>query len=414
MSFSFFVDPILRGPVIGSMLMSLAASLVGVIVFLKKRSLLGEALSHAAYPGVVIAGLMAAIISPYSEEIFSIFILCGALVTSLIGLKAIDFLKRRLRLADDAALCLVLSSFFGAALLIASSIQTSYATWYRKAQSFLYGQAATMTDIHIWVYGILSCLIVLCIVVSFRHLEATSFDREFSKTIGISIEKLDSLFFILIALAIVVGMRTVGVVLIAGMLIAPATAARPLTKKLSHHFIFAGIIGALSGFLGSVGSIKLSSAKMPLPTGPMVLLAASSFCVLSLLFSPQMGLIPRYFRAVVFRHTCALENALKAFWHGRSPHCSWLILLILRYKKWIDSTKALTAAGHKQAEKIIRLHRLWEVYLVDYMGQQEDKVHRNAEELEHLLTPELEEQLTTLLKDPKHDPHQQPIPPLRS
>jgi manganese/zinc/iron transport system permease protein len=89
------------------------------------------------------------------------------------------------------------------------------------------------------------------------------------------------------------------------------------------------------------------------------------------------------------------------------------VICHLRFRGWIERREQgyeLTEIGRKKAERVIRLHRLWEVYLVDYMGQSVEKVHRNAEELEHLFTPEFERELTALLKDPKKDPHHQPIP----
>jgi len=395
--------------------MCLSAALVGVIAFLRKRSLVGEALAHAAYPGVVIACILAGLFFPQSEEAFSFLILAGAFTTALMGLKTIEVLKNRLKVPDDAALCLVLSVFFGAALLVASAIQTSHAGWYRKAQLFLYGQAATMTDLHIWIYGSLALFTLIFILAAFRHLEAVNFDRDFSETLGIQSRLIDAFSSALLTLAVVIGIRSVGVVLMAGMLIAPAAAARPLSGKLSHHFFFAAIIGLLSGFFGNFISIVLPRGQYTLPTGPMILLSASCLCVLSLLLSPQRGVVPRFVRALSFRASCAVENGLKALWHHRKVEFSFWTALLMRAKGWIKgyskSSYRLTACGQTRAERIVRLHRLWEVYLVDYMGQKVEKVHRNAEELEHLLTPELERQLTALLDDPKHDPHRQPIPP---
>jgi manganese/zinc/iron transport system permease protein len=218
------------------------------------------------------------------------------------------------------------------------------------------------------------------------------------------------MMFILIVLAIVVGIRSVGVVLMAGMLIGPAIAARPWTHRLSRFFLLAGFFGTLSGFLGNYLSIIIPQGKYSLPTGPMILLTSSFFCFLSLLIAPRSGLISRFLRMRKFQFQCAVENGLKAIWKNDKTILPKMVRWQLLRKGWIDRNGHLTSEGKEAAENIIRLHRLWEVYLVDYMGQKVEKVHRTAEELEHLMSPDLERQLSELLHDPQKDPHQQPIP----
>jgi manganese/zinc/iron transport system permease protein len=221
---------------------------------------------------------------------------------------------------------------------------------------------------------------------------------------------LDQATFVLLVLAIVIGIRSVGVVLMAGMLIAPAVAARPFARTLAQQLIFAGAIGLFSGFAGNVLSFNLSQEKYPLPTGPMILLSAASLSFLSLFFAPKTGVVMRWIRRQHYQQLCRMENALKALWKGsRAPLPSSIRSMLLR-RGWIDDHDHLTQEGKNRGEQIVRLHRLWEVYLVHYMGQKVEKVHRNAEELEHLLTPELEAELLELLQHPTHDPHAQPIP----
>src|SRR5579862_1303340 len=157
----YFTDPVLQAPTIGSMLMCLSSALVGVIVFLRKRSLLGEALSHAAYPGVVLSVSLMAIFFPLSSDFIAVAILIGAFITSFLGLWTIEKMQSRLRVKDDAALCFVLSVFFGAGVLIASRIQFTHALWYKTIQIFLYGQAATMTDVHVFIYALLALFVVV-------------------------------------------------------------------------------------------------------------------------------------------------------------------------------------------------------------------------------------------------------------
>jgi manganese/zinc/iron transport system permease protein len=234
-------------------------------------------------------------------------------------------------------------------------------------------------------------------------------------------------------------MRSVGVVLMSAMLVAPAAAARQYTNKFSRMFPIAALFGTLSGFLGNYFSSEISrylnwknpAAPLGLPTGPMIVMIASLLCLLSLLFAPEKGMILRFFRLARFRYKCLCENLLKAIWRfgGKEPVTFELIEkyqtispLYLRFILWrltkngwiekiLPDSYRLTLDGKVWANKIVRLHRLWEVYLVEYLGLGVERVHRSAEEMEHIITPELEKELTLLLKDPKVDPHHQPIPP---
>lgn len=437
----YFTDPVLRAPTIGCMLMCLGASLVGVIVFLRKQSLVGESLSHAAYPGVIL-GVIA--ITPFLTDEspslpIALSILIGAFLTALFGLWCIERLEKKLRIRSDAALCFVLSAFFGVGLTLASRIQLTHTKLYIQVQSYLYGQAATMTDVHIVIYGCLAALILTAVLLLYKELQVMNFDRDYAASLGIPARSIDSIVFFLVVLAVVVGIRSVGVVLMSAMLIAPAVAARQFTNRLSIMLFLAGIFGILSGFLGNVLSVELSKdfadrfpgTRLALPTGPMIVLVASVICVLSLLFAPVRGLCPRLVRIAAFRYRCVYENILKLMWRRGAEKAIALdhiakfegmprmplrfILHRLKKNGWItiltDKKYQLTSSGQQKAANIVRLHRLWELYLADCLGMGVERVHRSAEEMEHIITPELEERLTQLLHDPKQDPHQQPIPP---
>ncbi len=439
----YFVDPILRAPTLGSMLMCLGAALVGVIVHLRKQSLIGESLSHAAYPGVI-AGVIAAgflSLDPQQELAVALLVMTGAAVTALLGLGAIHLLVHKLKVRNDSALCFVLASFFGIGLTLASDVQFSFTSLYRQVLIYLYGQAATMRDIHVLIYGALALAIVVLLVLFHKELQLITFDRNYAKTIGIPIKSLDLLLFVLIVLSVVIGIRSVGVVLMSAMLIAPAVAARQFTNHFGVMLILAALFGLASGFFGNFLSVELGrimvnaypGARFSFPTGPMIVLAASFLCMLALLLAPERGMIWRMTRARRFRKLCVRENVLKAMWRygegqkvlledlKRQQDLSFLsfkrVIWDLTAAGWVEKSNKemlkLTPEGWIWAARIVRLHRLWEVYLADYLGIGREKVHYNAEEMEHILTPELEEELTQLLHDPRHDPHQQPIPPKR-
>lgn len=402
----FFIDPVLRGPTLATMLMALSAALVGVIAFVRRRSLLGETLSHAAYPGVALAIVLSVHL-----------VLVGAFVFACLGLLAIIFLERKLRTAQDAALCFVLSAFFGIGVTIASRIQFTHPIAYMQIERYLYGQAATMTDVHILIYGALSLLTIFLVCLMYKEIQISSFDRAYAQSLGLKLRSIDITIFFMIALAVIVGIRSVGVVLMSAMLIAPPVAARQWTNRMSYLFIFAGIVGLISAFLGNVLSVALGGV----PTGPMIVLVATLFAVFSLFFAPERGLIIRLARIGLFRYRCVQENLLKAIWRGASDlktlqERQAFSKLYLRFILWRLRAQGyvkgyqLTSRGQKRAAHLVRLHRLWEVYLVDYLGVGAERVHRSAEDMEHIITPELEAELTLLLNDPKWDPHHQPIP----
>lgn len=428
---SYFVDPILRAPTLGSIFMCLSASLIGVIVYLRKESLIGEALSHATYPGVILGALFVAEFLP-QEHLLPFFILFGAALSSFLGIGTIHFLVRSLKVKSDAALCFVLSTFFGFGVLLASRMQFTHTLFYKQVQVYLWGQAATMTDFHIFLYGVLYLLVAIPLFIFYKEIKAATFDREWTKALGLPTHMIDGLLFLLIVLSLVTGIRSVGVVLMSAMLIAPAISARQFTDHLSTMFLLSMLFGSLAAFFGNVLSFEFSNyLNLPLPTGPMIVLISALIAVIALLFAPSRGLFVRYVRRLKFRIRTLSENILKTIYrqkgaesiqfneilayHALSPLLLSLILQSLTYSGWLKKREkgswSLTQEGSLRAQKIIRLHRLWEVYLVDWVGAPAEKVHKSAEEMEHVLTKDVEKELALLLKDPKMDPHQQPIPP---
>lgn len=431
----YFTDPIVRGPVIGSMLMCMAASMVGVLAYVRGRSLLGEALSHATYPGIIMGVVGYSFFFPDASEIGTVFVLVIASISAFLALWVINKLEYTLSVKSDSALCFVLAAFFGFGITLASSVQFTHSALYRQAQTYLYGQAATMTDFHIYLYSGLSVLVVLTLVLFYKELVITSFDRAYAQALGISTPGIDAVVTALLVVSIITGMRSVGVILISALLIGPAVAARQFTDKLSTMLVLAAIVGMLSAFFGVYASVEGTRAlhaadpffTASLPTGPMIVVCCFVLCLLSLLLAPRRGYLVRQFRSVRFKLRCERENLLKSLWRKNEPQSlvdlsrcqnmsrlrTTLHCLRLRTEGWCESAAGLitlSVDGKKRAARIVRLHRLWELYLVDALGLGTERVHKSAEEMEHILTPELETALSALLKDPQVDPHQQPIP----
>jgi manganese/zinc/iron transport system permease protein len=430
----YFTDPVLRAPMLGCLTMAVTAALIGTTIVFRRQSLIGEVLSHAAFPGVILGVLLAAPFFSEGSEAFSVILMSSAFVFSLLGIAIIQKLEKLCKLPKDAILCFILAIFFGLGVLIASRIQVLHTAWYKQALVFLFGQAATMTDHYLPIYGVLALTTIAAIVLMYPRIQAILFDAAFSKSIGIAVERMGMVLTVLVALAVVIGMRSMGAVLMAGMLIAPAIAARPWCSKLSSCFFLSCVFAILAAFLGNVISVegtKYLAAQFPnwrfsLPTGPLILIIAAFFCFLSLFFAPQGGVISRLFRKIAFKQKILSENLLKVLWKkGRGatlnkkellllfPQSRWVIFLA-RSRGWIELSKgrgfSLSAEGWARACHIVRLHRLWEVYLVEYVNQGIDRVHQSAEDFEHIMDEALEKQLEDLLGNLKADPHLQPIP----
>lgn len=412
-------DPITRGPIFGSMLMCLSASLMGVFLFVRKKSLIGETLSHAAYPGVVIGAFIGAIIG--LDKWMPLWALSGAVITAFLAAGALSILQTKMKLSSDNALSLVLTSFFGMGVLGASLLQSFYPKQLKGLNGYLYGQVATMTDFHILLYGILAFIVLLLVFLFYKELKVVSFDAEFFFTLGKSFRKIEILFLFLVVLSTVIGIRCVGVVLMSAMLIAPAIAARQFSSSLVSMLIFSCIVSLSSSLLGTVISFKGAFS-----TGPTIVLVVSTFALFALLFAPSRGLIARNMRIIVFRMNTRSENLLKLMWKIKQLKFSEIreksgissikligYLVFFQLKGYVEKQQRfyqLTQKGNALGQRVVRLHRLWEVYLVEYLGMGIERVHKSAEEMEHILTAEIERELTALLNDPKNDPHDQPIP----
>ena len=421
----FFTDPVFSAPTIAMLLMGLACGMVGVLVFVRKRSLLGETLSHATYPGVALAAFF------LTGSFLSWGIMVGAFVSSLVALFLIERLITRYRISEDAALCFTLATFFGLGVTVVSLVQNIKGSVYRQIQAYLYGQAATMTDRNVWIYALFFVLVLVCLFLFYRELQVLLFDPLFAKISDLSVKMIRLLVHFLLTCAIVISIRSVGVILMTAMLIGPPVAARQYTNKLSTLFILSGLFGMLGAFFGNLLSVYLSLwTSISFPTGPVVVLCIAIISLFSIMMAPHRGLLFRFIRIAHFRLDRVSENILKTIWHLSSkegpPFCEiekrqgfskWYLIFHIKrlcrkglLKQAHGGCYRLTLQGEKMGARIVRLHRLWELYLVNYLGMGAQKVHANAEEMEHILTPAMEQELTQLLKDPKVDPHQQPIP----
>ena len=318
----FFTDPILAAPTWATMLMCLASSIIGVLLVVKRRALLGESISHTTYMGIALMIYFSADLLTTSPWIFPILVIVGAFISALVGVRLIYFMEKAHKVSSDSSLCFVLSAFLGLGVLVASGMQLSHPIWIQKIQMFLYGQSATIIMPHVWVYAVLTCLIILTLYFFYPAISTTLFDPEYSDIVGVRTRFVNFLIRVLLISAIVIGIRSVGVLMMSGMLIAPAAAAKMVARRFSHMFIVAGVFGVVSGFIGNMLSVTLSESlrasvegfRVTFATGPMILIVAVLLAIFFLLFSRRKGFVWRMLRRKRFLLVCNSENILKAIY----------------------------------------------------------------------------------------------------
>jgi len=267
---------------LGTTVLGAMTGILGCFAVLKKQSLLGDAISHATLPGIVLAFLWTG-----SKDVN--ILLLGALVFGIIGSLGIRNMTQKTKLKTDTSLGLILSLFFGFGMLLLTYAQKIPDANQAGLDKYLFGQAATLLESDVFILLIISFLMLIIIAAFWKEFKVFLFDAAFSKSIGFSNRFIDILMTILIVLIIVLGLQMVGVVLISALLLAPAAAARQWTNSLSLMLLLAAIFGASSGFLGTV--ISASSDQMA--TGPLIVIVASVFVFFSFLFAPKRGIVAR-------------------------------------------------------------------------------------------------------------------------
>lgn len=277
-----WLDPNVQWILFGSMLLGLSSGVIGSFAYLRKQSLMGDALSHAALPGVCIAFMLS------GSKSIGLFLL-GAAVAGVIATFGIGFITRNSRVKQDAALAIVLTVFFGIGIVLLTRIQHSGNGNQSGLDKFLFGQAASMMLSDVMIMAAISLVLVTVCSLLFKEFKLLSFDPGFARGIGYPVAFMDQLIMFLIVVAVVVGIQAVGVVLMSALLITPAVSARYWTEKLGMMVVLAGLFGALSGLIGTF----ISASGNNLPTGPLTVLVATAVFALSVAAAPRRGVISK-------------------------------------------------------------------------------------------------------------------------
>jgi len=408
----------------GAMVLGFSAGTLGCFAVLRRHSLLGDALAHAALPGVCLAfmfGMWSGI-----DPKHPLLLLAGALATAWIGTLLILGICGTTRLKQDAAIGIVLSVFFGAGMVLLTYLQRVGGGQQAGLNKFLLGQAAALTRADVISMAIFAAVVLGTLVVCYRPFKLLTFDASHAASLGVNVRRYEIVLVSLMAVAVVLGLRTVGVVLMAAMLVTPAAAARQWTDRLGVMIVIAGLMGMAAGAAGA----WISALETRLPTGPLIVLCATALLLVSLLVSPRRGLLWAWVRRRRNRKRVRVENLLKDMWRlgerdsrfDGTRAVSDVLAVRAASKRAVDDAQSagfirrdgtqlmLTPKGLARAARIVRNHRIWESYLSRRLDLADDHLHRDAEDMEHVLDDEVIEQIDDALGRPATDPHGRPIP----
>lgn len=403
--------------VLGATLLGIAAGVVGTFAYLRKRAMVGDALSHATLPGIAIMFMITGdkSLAP---------LLFGAAVTGILGVLSVLGLRRFSRIKEDAAIGIVLSVFFGAGMVLVTLVQQMDTGNQAGLNRFIYGKPAGMIMQDTLLICITAAGVILGAALFFKELRIVCFDQQFAATQGWPVILIDLFMMGLLVLTTVVGLQAVGLILVVALLIIPAAAARFWSDELVWMTIIAGVFGALSGYFGST-----ISALLPrMPTGAVIVLCAGVAFFISMFFAPRRGIVAGLIRHERLRRKIAYQNLLRALveleeqfgedrraafdelFGKRSWSETQLRRLLSRAVRRRDATTdadrsaRLTRQGRSEAARILRNHRLWEMYLIRYADIAPSHVDRDADQVEHVLSTEIVQELERAVEQERRIP----------
>ncbi len=400
---------------IASAMVGITCGVLGSFIVLRNMSLIGDALSHAILPGVVVGFVLV------GYSVLGFFI--GSVIAALAAAVLMTWIQRNVRTHVDASIGIVFTFMFALGVIGISNVTRKQGV-HLDLKDFLFGNILGISDQDLWLTAIVLVFTVASVIAFYRFLFLTTFDSVVAKTMGISVSTVHYFMMLLLSFAVVASLRTVGVILVVAMLITPASTAYLLTHKLKKMVLLSALIGLASTIIGLLVAIVFETTP-----GPAMTVVATLIYLLAVCFAPQKGLLSRYLKKRSNRLKILREDILKQAL--KLHEVQKLQLDSLAEKLDISSTKlqkqlpllrqkglmskqqgiwGLTEEGIARALELVRAHRLWETYLVEHMGLREDQIHDDAELYEHYLTPELAAEMDEHLGFPENDPHGSPIP----
>lgn len=397
-----------------SVLVGTVLGVLGCFVVLRRMALIGDALSHAVLPGVVIAFIL-------TRSGGVVGLLVGALIAGLATALLINVVSRFSRTKEDSAIGIVFTSFFALGVILISALPRGV---HFDLKCFLFGDPLAVTRADLALMAVVCPIVLVTIVALYHRFKLVSFDPILAASMGVSVAAMHYLLMGLLSATVVAGLKTTGVILVVAMVITPASAAYQLTNRFGKMLVLAGLFGALSALLGMSVSMMANA-----PSGAAMVIVAAAIFVACMVFSPNHGLVFEWWRKRQLGRHIQAEDVLKAMYRlggSDAPVATSAIsgesqLSAVRVGRMVERLRGeglvqgsggggyeLTDEGKRHAERIVRSHRLWETYLDKQAGLDSDQLHTEAERLEH--AHELAEKLDETLGRPRVDPHGSQIP----
>ncbi len=415
---------------LGTGLLGLASGVIGSFTLLRRRALVGDALSHAMLPGLAIAFLLAVGWGHSGRSLP--LLLSGAAVSGLLGMAVILLIRHGTRLHEDTALGIVLGVFFGAGVALLGVVQQMPAGHAAGLEDFIFGKTASMVARDAWLIGAVAFGGLLICLLLFKELRLLSFDDQYARAKGFPVVALDVLLIGLVVLVTIVGLQAVGLVLMIALLIIPAAAARFWTERMDRMTGLAAGIGAFSSLMGA----SLSALFPQLPSGATIVLVAAGLFFGSMLLAPSRGVLARVLRRRRLERMFARQHLLRALDASRARHgaAGWSVtfetllaarswsarslrreLRRARRAGWVERRPGdgwcLTVAGASRAARLTREHRLWELYLLTHADVAAGRVDHRAEMIEEVLDPQTLQRLEAMLAEELGAVPEDSVPP---
>ncbi len=402
----------------GTTLLGVCGGLVGVFMLLRKRALIGDVVGHSALPGIAIAFIACEVLAPGTGKNLPALVI-GAFLSAMAGAICVMLIDRYTPLRSDAAMAITLSLFYGLGAVLFSVIMRIPTAAAAGLGSYLNGKTATLVTSDVWVFGIAAAVLSVLTLLLLKELSLLCFDEDFAASTGWPVRVLDALLISMVVAVTIVGMQTVGLILVVAILIIPAASAQFWTDNLRRLMVVSSILGAAAAGAGTM----LSALFPRLAAGPVIVLCGSVLFALSLLIGPQHGYLWKWFERKQLQRRIRIHDLLRAIYEcvessQKGHEVSEFQLLesrlctadLLPMRGWsaselksaiafvcaeklierkADDRLQLTPEGAALARRAVRNHRLWELYLITYADTAPSHADYDADRIEHVLGADL-------------------------
>lgn len=411
-----------RVVLVGVIVYSVGCAMIGNFMILQKRSLLADVLSHATFPGIILIFIFMVLIGSvvYSKNIAILMI--GAVGTTLMAVIIMLVLQKHTILKPDAIQASILSLFFGMGVALLGLAQRMPSGSTAGMFTYIYGNTASMqrNDSLLFIGG---SFFVLCFILfRKRQLTILSFDIEYANSLGIRTVLLDLTVLVIIVLQVIIGIQAIGLLMVSALFIVPVVVARFWSEKLHSLIWISVVVGIISGYIGAL----ISANSTRFPTGAVIVLVMEMFFIVSLFFGSKKGIVTKSIEKRKFTTKMQIEHTLRLIYeelelikdsgenrkyitietlsnysgiaisrvHRRILYMERLGLLIL-----LGNSIELSSHGQQESKRIIRNHRLWEIYLLHYTDASSETVDYSADRVEHILGDDLTHILEETLEE---------------